>query len=301
MDSMMINKSDTHILPTTFRYHSPSSLEEAIVLLNRLGQNSKVLAGGTDLLIQMKQGLIKPKHLVNIKNIPDLKGIKDEGDGFFIGATTKLRNIERSKIIESKYPILRDTVKAMASIQIRNMATLGGNLCNASPAADTSVTLIALGAKANIARLSEDCSISLNEFFVGPGETVMHKGDLLTGVKIPYPQPDSGTAFVKLGRTNLDIATVNAAVSFRIVDNLIQDVRIVVGAVAPVPIKMNVVEKSLEGKIPGKQIFEDASEYCCDSIKPITDIRASADYRVKVTKALVYDALVKAWSRAKEE
>ena len=141
----------------------------------------------------------------------------------------------------------------------------------------------------------------MNKFFVGPGETVMHKGDLLTGVKIPYPKPDSGTAFVKLGRTNLDIATVNAAVNFRIVDNLLQDVRIVVGAVAPVPKKMDAVEKFLEGKSPSLQIYEYASEYCCDFIKPITDIRASADYRLKVTKALVNDALVKAWSRVKGE
>ena len=147
---MSINTHNTHIVQC-FEYHAPASVAEATNLLDEHGVEAMILAGGTDLIPKMKQAILKPKHVVNLKHIPELAGVREEAEQIRIGALTRLRDLERSIIVTEKLPLLHEAVTAIGSVQIRNMATVGGNLCNASPAADSAQALVALGAKANIA------------------------------------------------------------------------------------------------------------------------------------------------------
>jgi carbon-monoxide dehydrogenase medium subunit len=194
--------------------------------------------------------------------------------------------------------MLKETVEAMASIQIRNMATVGGNLCNASPAADTATALIALGAEAWITGVSGERVLPLEELFLGPGETVLETGELLKGVFIPDTEEASGACFLKVGRTKLDIATVNVAVYITLRDGVVEGSRIVLGAVAPVPLRLPSAEASLLGKKPTPEGFIEVAGICCANIEPITDVRASAEYRIAVAEALVRDALAISCQRA---
>ncbi|UCH58012.1 MAG: xanthine dehydrogenase family protein subunit M [Candidatus Bathyarchaeota archaeon] len=296
---MQINRVDTHILPVRFEYHAPKSLEEALGLLSLYRGEARLLAGGTDLLVQMKQKLVEPGHLVNLKRIPELSEIRAQEGGVSIGAAVKLRQIERSEIVGNSLPLLLEAVRSMASVQIRNMATLGGNLCNASPAADTAVALISLDSAAEIAGPTGKRTTPIVDFFVGPGETVLGDDEMLTGVLVPYPEAGYGFSFMKIGRTRLDIATVNTAVVVKLEGEEITEARVSLGAVAPIPLNLGGVERFLIGKQATPEVFLEAAEMCCDYIEPISDVRASAEYRIAATKALIQDALSIACGRAR--
>jgi len=290
---MNINQVNTHIIPTRFEYHAPTSLEEAVDLLSRYGGEARVLAGGTDLLVKMKQRLVEPRHVINIKNIEELTGIREAGGFVHIGAATRLRTIERSELVRVKLPLLCEAVSSMGSVQIRNMATLGGNLCNASPAADTACALLALGAEARIIGPEGARTVPLEEFFVGPGQTVMEADEMLAEVSIPLPE-GAGTSFMKIGRTSLDIATINIAVALKMAGGAVADCRIALGSVAPTPIRAHGAEEFLRGKEPTCEAVEAAANIVSEEIKPITDVRATAEYRREASKHLAVDALTTA-------
>jgi len=290
---MNINQVNTHIIPTRFEYHAPTSLEEAVDLLSRYGGEARVLAGGTDLLVKMKQRLVEPGHVINIKNIEELTRIREAGGCVHIGAATRLRTIERSELIRIKLPLLCEAVSSMGSVQIRNMATLGGNLCNASPAADTACALLALGAEARIIGPEGARTVPLEEFFVGPGQTVMGADEMLAEVLIPLPE-GAGTSFMKIGRTSLDIATINIAVALKVAGGAVADCRIALGSVAPTPIRAHGAEEFLRGKELTSEALEAVANIVSEEIKPITDVRATAEYRREASKHLVVDALTAA-------
>ncbi len=293
-----INRQNTHILPSEFEYHAPERLDEALSLLEMLGPDARPLAGGTDLLVKMKQRVVEPKHIVNLKKITGLKGFEDDSSFIRIGCLTSLRDIEKSEIIGEKLPLLQETVVEMGSIQIRNMATLGGNLCNASPAADASVTLLAMDAEVEIAGLDGRSIMALEEFFKGPGQTVLKEGELLKAVSVPLPEKGSGHSFRKLRRISLDIATVNVAVTLSLDGESIIDSNVAIGAVAPTPLRLNIVEEYLKGKDATRETFKEAAELGCESISPITDVRATAEYRLAASKGLLMEALSIARGRA---
>ena len=290
----MINKYNTHLLTTKFDFHAPSSLDEAFKLLETHRGDVKLLAGGTDLIPQMKMRRVEPGHIINLKRIPDLSGIKQYNGSLHIGALTRLIVIEKSELIAEKVPLLTETVKAMASVQVRNLGTLGGNICNASPAADTAISLIALGAKAQIASSTGIRSVPIEDFFTGPSRTVMEYDEILTGISVPIKTENSGTSFIKIGRVVLDLATVNAAVSLTLDGGLIRNVRVAIGAVAPTPLRLKVVEDYLVGKSPSFEVFEAAGELASDTVKPISDVRSTAEYRKAVSKTIIMDTLDRA-------
>ncbi|MBS7620270.1 xanthine dehydrogenase family protein subunit M [Candidatus Bathyarchaeota archaeon] len=296
---MNINKVDTHIIPFEFEYHSPESLEETVKLLEKYGSEASILAGGTDLLVNMKKRITEPKHLVNIKKIAELNGIVETPEGVRIGATTKLRSIEKSEMVRERLPVLYEAVRLMGSIQVRNMATIGGNLCNASPAADSAIALLALDAKTDIIGQSGLRSIFLSEFFLGPGKTVLRRGEFLTGLSISSLPEGSGSSFLKVGRTSMDIATINIATFLRLRKGVVENCRIALGAVAPIPLRIFRAEDYLKGKAISKDAVEEAAQIVSEDIKPITDLRATAEYRRDVSKALTRDALTISWERAK--
>ena len=296
---MKINGDDTHIIPIRFEYYAPTNLKEALDLLSKHSGDAAPLAGGTDLLVKVKQRLVEPKCIINIKNIKELNGIEEKGDGVHIGAATKLRTIERSEMIKAKFPLFHEAVRAIGSVQIRNMATIGGNLCNASPAADSAVALLALDAKAHVISSEGVRTVPLEDFFTGPGRTTLKPNELLAEVSSPHLPEDCGTSFLKIGRTSLDIAIVNIATMLKIEGEVVSDCRIALGAVAPMPIRAHMAEEALRGKELTDETLKTAARTVSGSIAPITDIRATADYRKEVSETLLRDALTIARDRAR--
>ncbi len=295
---MYINKLNTHIIPFKFEYHAPKSVEEAVELLSRYGEEASILAGGTDLLVKMKQRLIEPKHIIDIKRIKDLTGIREEEDGIHIGAATKLRTLERSKLIEEKLPVLHEAVITMGSIQIRNMATIGGNLCNASPSADAATPLLALNAEAKIVGSEGERIVPLEEFFIGPGRTVLKQDEMLVEVISPYLPENSGTSFMKIGWTNFDIATVNLAVVLKLEGEVVDECRIALGGCAPTPIRVHKAEDFLRGKKLTDEVLEEAANIVSGHVRPRARWRrAPPEYRRAVSRALTIDALTIAKKR----
>ena len=289
---MSINTHNTHIIHG-FQYHAPSSVVEAVKLLDDYGIEATILAGGTDLVPKMKQALIKPLHVVNLKHIPELAGVKEEATQIRIGALTRLRDLEQNTIVTEKLPLLNDAIVAIGSVQIRNMATIGGNLCNASPAADSAQALIVLGAYANIVGPLSERSVDLERFFTGPGKTVLGRGELLASITLPYPEEGSRGVFLKLGRTSLDLATVSISVSAKVSKEVIESIRVVMGAVAPTPLRLRNVEQHLIKKKLTVEVIEEAGRLVSESIKPITDIRSTAEYRRLASKGLALEALTR--------
>jgi len=296
---MKINEVNTHLIPIRFEYHAPTSLKEALDLLSKYGGDAAPLAGGTDLIVKMKQRLVEPKCIINIKNIDELNRVEERHDGIHIGAATRLRTIEKSEIIKAKLPLLQEAVRTIGSVQIRNMATIGGNLCNASPAADSATALLALDAKAHLISSEGSRTIPLEEFFTGPGRTVLKPNELLAEVSSPYLPENCGTSFQKIGRTSLDIATVNIATMLKMEGEVVSDCRIALGAVDPTPIRAHRAEEALRGKELTDETLKTAAKTVSGSIAPITDIRATADYRKEASKTLLRDALTIARDRAR--
>jgi len=219
---------------TRFEYFAPSNLTEASSLLAEYGGNAEILAGGTDVLPSMKRRKRTPKYLINIKKIPGLDYINyNPEEGLRIGALTTIRTVEKSKDIQKNYTLIYESACIFATPQVRNMATVGGNVCRASSSADMTLPLLTLGSVVKIACPNGERKLPLDEFFVGPGESVLKFGEILTEIHIPSLPKKTGTAFLKIKRTSEDLAQFNAAGVLTINDNRCEEVRIGLGAVAP--------------------------------------------------------------------
>jgi carbon-monoxide dehydrogenase medium subunit len=288
---------NTHIVSQEFAYHEPRTLAEAVSLLQTHGSSARVLAGGTDLLVQMKLGKIQLQHLVFISKIPELHFIT-ESRGLRIGPLIVHRELEKSLMVREKYNALFEAVRSVTSVQVRNMGTIGGNICHASPAADSSPALIALGAQIKITGGAGTRRLPLEDFFVGPGKTDLKPGELLSEIQVPDPGPASGSAFLKLTRVAADLAKVNAAAFIQNEKEVCRECRIASGAVAPTPIRLKQAEAVLRGKRFDEDLCRLAGEKAAEEIQPITDIRSTAWYRREVIKVLVRDVLQQAWGRA---
>ncbi|ACL11062.1 aerobic-type carbon monoxide dehydrogenase, middle subunit CoxM/CutM - like protein [Desulfurococcus amylolyticus 1221n] len=292
----LINYRNTHIIPFRFEYYEPGSLKEVFEILEKLGNAAKILAGGTDLLVKMKTRQVEPKALVNIKRIKELKGIVDEGDRIRIGALTTLRELEESSLIAMHLPALHDAVKQMASIQIRNMATIGGNLCNASPAADTAPPLLVHEALVKTASIEGERIIPITEFFKGPGLTVLKPTELL--VEIIVNKENGSSAFSKMGRIAMDLAIASVAIYLKTRGDVVEDVRVAAGAVAPTPIRCPRTETMLKGRMIN-EVSVELVRVIEEEVKPISDVRATAEYRRHLVKILAYDVFHKAVERSR--
>lgn len=294
-----INRHNTHIL-TPFQYHQPTSIQEAVETL-RKHPDAKPLAGGTDLIPKMKQALIKPTHIVNLKKIPELNIVEERGEAIHIGAAVKLRELEKNETVKRLLPLLNSCVKSIGSVQIRNMGTIGGNVCNASPAADAALGLVALEATVHIAGPDGERTVETKDFFKGPGLTVLSDDEIVTGFTVPVPTEETGTCFLSVGRTSLDISTISIAVALKTDGDRVKDAKIALGSVAPTPLRLLDVEKHLKGKTLTEKLIEDTANKVPESIHPITDVRGTAEYRRKASKGLAVDALTEAWREGRQQ
>jgi carbon-monoxide dehydrogenase medium subunit len=281
-----------------FEFYQPTSLQEASRILRESGPGGRFLAGGTDLVIAMKEKGLVPKYIVDLKRIAGLSGIREQGDGSIaIGALTTMREIEISPLITKKYSFLSQSAAEVGSIQIRNRATVGGNMANATPSADVAPALIALNATAKITGASGDRTVPLEEFFRGPGQTVMGTDEILTEITIRKTGPRLVGEYIKFSpREMMDLAYVGVAVAYNLGDSdkKCDGVRIVLGAVAPTPIRAKRAEAALEGQVLTEALAEKVGQIAAEEAKPISDVRSSADYRRAMVGAMTKRALLNA-------
>ncbi len=279
-----------------FNYYKASTLREALELVDRL-EDFKVIAGGTDLVMDLRIGRYKPRNIVDISEIKELDYIVDEGDYVRIGALAKLQNIMESPIVRTKAPVLAEAIYQMASWQIRNVATIGGNLCNASPAADTAPPLMVLEAKLKLVSKDGERIVPVTEFFLGPRKTVLKKNELLAEIIVPY-EKDAGSSMIKLGRRSaFTLSIVAVATLVKVENGKFKDVRVALNSVAPKPVRARSVEEALKGKEVSLEAIEEASKLVVNDISPISDVRASAEYRREMSIILTRDSLLKSLER----
>ena len=279
-----------------FEMYQPTTLQEASRLLKEKGPGGRFLAGGTDLVIAMKEKGLAPEYIVDLKRLPGLSGIRRNSDGsIIIGALTTMREIETSKLLREKYPFLCQGAAEVGSIQIRNRATVGGNMSNATPSADVAPSLIALQAIAKVAGAGGERTVALEEFFLGPGRNALSPDEILTEITIPPTSPRLVGDYIKFSpREMMDLAYVGVAVVYSLKDKKCADVRIVLGAVAPTPIRAKKAEAALEGQILSVELAANVGAIAAEEAKPISDVRSSADYRRAMVGAMTKRALLNA-------
>lgn len=284
-----------------FEYFAPGSLEEAIEILSDPSSTARPLAGGTDLVPQMKEGATRfpvPSRLVSLHRIPGLRGI-EVGDGLRAGAATTMWEIARSESVRRGFTALAEGASLVGSIQTMHMATLGGNLCNAAPSADTAPPLLALDAEAVIAGPSGTRRLPLQEFFRGPGLTALRQGEVLTELRVPPLPPGTGTAYQRqTPRARMDIAVAGVAVALTVEGARIARARVALGAVGPVPLRAVATEAALEGHDASEETFARAAATAAGECTPIDDQRGSAAYRRHLIRVLTERVLREALARA---
>jgi carbon-monoxide dehydrogenase medium subunit len=269
-----------------FEYVSPKTISEAISFLARSNGKTKVLAGGTDLLVLMKQRAIVPECVVNIKRIPELAFIREDDEGIKIGPLTKITTIERSEVIKEKCLSLYEATRKFATVLVKNMATIGGNICRSSPSADMVPPLLVFDAVLKVVGPGGERDVALEDFFTGPGTNVLEQ-EILKEILIPKKDKKYGTAFAKVMRNSADLAKVNCAVRIAVDEGKCQDIGIVLGAVSAKPIRAKNAEEAIQGKQINDDVIEMAAQKVAEDIAPITDVRSTAEYRTEVSKVLV--------------
>lgn len=284
-----------------FQYSEPSSLDEAVVLMRDGPEPVSLLAGGTDLLVLMKEDVVKPRHVINIKKIAGMDDFSfDPKHGLLLGALVTTRQVETSDITRRHYASLAKAATDFASIQVRNRATIAGNLCRASPSADTLPPLIADGAVVRIRGSGGERRVPLQEFCVGPGRTVLASDEIVTHIEIPAPMPRTGKSYIKLGRRQqMELATVGVAAHVTLDESgLVADAAIVLASVAPTPLRAVKAESRLRGNAPSSEIVDAAARAASEEARPIDDVRASASYRTEMVHVLTRRAVEQAIKEA---
>ncbi len=284
------------------RFHLalPRSIEDCLKLLAERGPEAKLVAGGTDLLPQMKNGLIKPAAVIDLSGVADLRVLRrEDGAGLRVGASVAAREIELDPYTRSTYPALAESGALVGSVQIRNLATVGGNLCNAAPSADMAPPLLALDAEAIIAGPRGRRRVPMADFFTGVRRTVLTPDELLVELIVPAPGPRSGGQYLRhTPRRELDIAVVGVASQITLSDGVCRKARIALAAVAPTPIRATAAERALEGQPPTAQLIARAAQLAVEAARPISDQRGSADFRRHLVGVLTRRTLTTALERA---
>jgi carbon-monoxide dehydrogenase medium subunit len=281
-------------------YLAPKTLEEACSLLTRHKEKARVLAGGTDLLPEIKRRELAAQYLIGLKGIPGLDYISyAPSQGLRIGALATLGAIADSSVVQERFDILAQAVRSMASPQIRNLGTVVGNLCHAAPSADTAPPLIALGANLRLVSPRGERVVPVEDFFIGPSQTVLQDDELVAELQIPEPPPHSGGVYLKLTRRRaMDLALVGVAALLTLEGGMCRDVRIALGAVAPTPIRATRAEDMLRRKRLEEGLLEEAARLAGEEARPISDIRSSAEYRREMVRVLTRRSLEGAREKA---
>ncbi len=262
---------------TRYDYHRPGTLDEAWALHGQT-PGTQFVAGGTDLMVGIKNRAVKPTAVVSLRSISDIAGVS-VGDVTRIGAMTTITDIIQHQELCERFPVLIEAAREIGSVQIRNVATVGGNLCNASPCADAALPLLVLDASLRLQRPGGRREIPLAELFTGPKATCMEPGEILTEILIPTPSAETKAVFLKKGRVKMDIAVASLAVLLEMDGKTCKKARVAAGSVAPVPLHLKEVEAHLEGKQLTKDVVEEARKLAEKGVSPITDIRSTAEYR----------------------
>jgi len=285
-----------------FDYYSPRTLAEACSFLSQHKGKARVIAGGTDLLVKMGDRKLAPQYLVGLKGISDLDYIKhDAPEGLRIGALATNQAIANSPVIRERFGCLAEAAGEMGTVQVRNLGTIGGNLCNAAPSADVAPPLIALGARLKLVSPRGERIIEAEEFFAGPGETVLMADEILAEVQVPKQPAETQAVYLRLSqRSQVDIAAVGVAVSVTVGrEGVCNEARIALGAVAPTPIRARKAEEAIKGKRIDDDLINRAAQLAAEESRPISDIRSSADYRREMVKVLTKRAMKQAVERVK--
>ncbi|MEN6621702.1 MAG: xanthine dehydrogenase family protein subunit M, partial [Smithella sp.] len=286
-------------LESEFDYLKPDGLGAALDLLAEK-KNVKILAGGTDLIVKMKMDAVPNiDFIMDINGIPELKKIEtDPEKALVIGATAKMSHVEKDNRVIETYEALKEALYLVASISIRNMATIGGNFCNASPVADSVGPVICYKGSVQLASKKGIRNIPAEDFFVAPGISVKNEDELLTTILLPEPKKDTGAAFIKFGRVKSDIAKISLTVVLERSDETILSCRLAMGSVAATPLYLKDISEELTGKVMTEALIEETAQRISMFIKPINDIRSTAEYRTDMAKIIAEDALKKAWERS---
>jgi carbon-monoxide dehydrogenase medium subunit len=287
------------MIPPAFEYLRPKTIPEAITLLQQHGEDAKILSGGQSLIPMMKLRIARPGYLIDINRISGLSYIKEEGGFLKIGGLTREAELEASPLIRSKYPILIDTAHVIADPQVRNLATVAGNLAHGDPANDHPATMLALGAQVVATGSGSERIIPIEVFFLSLFSTALQPGEILTEIRIPVPATRSAGAYFKLERKVGDFATAAVAVQVTLDGNgSVQKVGIGLTNVGPTPIKAQQAEDFLRGeKLDAANILQ-AAQLAADAAQPSSDLRGPAEYKKGLVKELAKRALARAAERA---
>lgn len=285
-----------------FTYHAPRSLVDALALLAEHGDTASCLAGGTDLVLAMERGRIGRPHVIDLKKIPELLGITTlPGGGHRIGALTVMAEIESNPEVTRRFPALAAAAAVVGGPAIRNRATLGGNLCNASPAADTAAPLVALGAEVELAGRSGTRTLPIARFWLGPGKTILAPGELLTAVRLTARADPSGNAFHRVTRTAMDIAIVNAAAEATLdAAGNMGHLTVALGAAGPMVLAVGGLGEAVRGRPVDAALLDFVAERARAEARPRDDVRASAAYRADQCGVLARRAVLDAVRRAQQ-
>jgi carbon-monoxide dehydrogenase medium subunit len=300
----MNHAPNTHILVNEFSYHEPATLAEASALL--MQGDAQVIAGGTDALVHMKMERHAPGHLVSLRRVPGLCGIEADGAALRIGAMTTIAEIAAHPFIRSHFAALVEACDSFSTMQVATMGTLGGNIANASPAADSAPALLAYGAEVVIYGPEGERRAPPGEFFVGPGRSALRRGEIVTAVSLPRPPASEvtnlrvsrGSAFLKMGRVAADIAKASAAATLTREGDCIVEARLAFGSVAPTPLRALKAEALLRGQLFTPELIAQAAELAAQEVSPIDDVRSQAWYRREIVRVMAEDGLCRAWTRA---
>jgi carbon-monoxide dehydrogenase medium subunit len=287
------------MIPAAFDYHAPTTLAEAVALLTRYPEGSKVLSGGQSLLPLLKLRLGTAEHLVDIGRIPGLEYIKEEGGMLRIGGRTRESALERSEVVRARYPILSDTAQVIADPLVRNLATVGGNLAHGDPGNDHPATMLALGAQVVAVGPKGERVIPIDKFFVGLFSTALSPDEILTEIRIPTPPPRSGGAYLKLERKVGDYATAAAAAQVTLsATGAVERVGLALTNAGPVPVRASAAEQRLVGKKPDAAGIQEAARLAAQAASPSADRRGSVEYKREMARVMMTRALSKAVERA---
>jgi carbon-monoxide dehydrogenase medium subunit len=287
------------MIPAPFEYHAPKTLEEALRLMERHGDEAKLLAGGHSLLPLMKLRLAMPRYVVDLGRLKGLSYVREENGRIAIGALTTHAEIERSGLLRAKCPLLAETAAEIGDVQVRNRGTLGGSLAHADPAADYPAALLALDAEIVVASTADARTIAARDFFVDMMTTQLRPGEILTQVRVPPRGSRTGSAYAKLHQPASGFAIVGVAVRLTLgKGNKIEQVAVGVTGLGPKPFRAAAVERALAGKAASPKLIADAARHAADGIEPLSDLHASRDYRREMAVVFARRALDRALARA---
>lgn len=281
------------------RYEAPKTTKEVSTLLTKEKGKAFVLAGGTDLLVRMKSGMVEPALVVDIKHIPSMTEIKEANGGFRIGAAVSGAQLGEHKKLKKAWPGVVEATNLIGSDQIQSRCTMVGNLCNASPAADSVPAMIAAGAKAVVFSNGKRRNVPVEDIVTGPGKTSLKKGEVVEAIVLPKRPPKSGDAYLRfIPRTEMDIAVVGAGVNLTLDKGVVKSARVCLGAVAPTAVLVPAAAEAIIGTKLDDEALENLAAACSAACKPIDDKRGTIEYRTQVAGVLAKRAAKIAWQRA---